>query len=137
MKLFKSVLIALCIFAIPAPGFAADIQVYVNGEYAANGRADGSGNVYIPVRSIAERLGMLTAWNPERETVTVANARYLFVLRPQSIIANRDYKTTVVLSAPPEIQNGTTYINANDAAELFGVSCSADLYAGVVNIVEE
>lgn len=136
-------LICICLLALsmfPAAGSAAasDIKVMVNDEELnfTDGKpyVDNTGRVQVPIRIVAEALGLRVHWNAERQSVTFINEYYDSdgSLRETvvSMTMGQDwyemYGSEIKMDTAPIIQNERVYVPLRFIAEAFGVETNWD-----------
>ena len=110
-------------FIIPSPatssttaGRTMDKNVPLNGEILINGNTiqapapyikGDKDNVMVPLRAVAEQLGITVTWNEMEQSVDIGAEMHIFIGKDYCIIGDGD---PVTLSSPPEISAGFTYV---------------------------
>lgn len=79
-----------------------------------------NGYTMLPVRALAESLGLTSSWDNENKIATFANSSKIAVveLGKNTMIVNG---TPIALSVPAELKNGVTMIELRGLANAFGV----------------
>lgn len=121
-KFMCALLAAITLFSSEIiPAFAAGKSVKIHGtsEYLINNAVTLNGSVMVPVRTLAEALGMELVWLANIQAVVIWNDDV-------EIRARLDDKTAcintenVVLSQAPALINGSTYLPLRSIAEAAG-----------------
>ena len=126
-------------------GVAATTTVFVIGSkaYTVNGVAmtaneapyvAGKGYTMLPVRALAESLGLKADWNSNTKTATFSNDSKVasVTLGSDTMYVNG---TPIPLNAKAEIKNGSTFIELRSLASAFGVELQWDAATKTVTIV--
>ena len=126
-------------------GVTATKTVFVIGSkaYTVNGEAmtaneapfvAGKGYTMLPVRALAESLGLKADWNSNTKTATFSNASKVasVVIGADTMYVNG---TPIPLNAKAEIKNGSTFIELRSLASAFGVELQWDAATKTVTII--
>ena len=126
-------------------GVTATTTVFVIGSkaYTVNGEAmtaneapfvAGKGYTMLPVRALAESLGLKADWNSNTKTATFSNDSKVasVTLGADTMYVNG---TPIPLNAKAEIKNGSTFIELRSLASAFGVELQWDAATKTVTIV--
>lgn len=84
-----------------------------------------NGRVMLPIRAVAEALGLTVQWNPATKTATFSDATKTaaVVIGAEVIYVNG---TPIKLSAKAELIQGTTFVELKSLASAFGVDIKWD-----------
>ena len=126
-------------------GVTATTTVFVIGSkaYTVNGVAmtaneapyvAGKGYTMLPVRALAESLGLKADWNSNTKTATFSNDSKVasVTLGSDTMYVNG---TPIPLNAKAEIKNGSTFIELRSLASAFSVNLEWDAATKTVTIV--
>ena len=126
-------------------GVTATTTVFVIGSkaYTVNGVAmtaneapyvAGKGYTMLPVRALAESLGLKADWNSNTKTATFSNDSKVasVTLGSDTMYVNG---TPIPLNAKAEIKNGSTFIELKSLASAFGVELQWDAATKTVTII--
>ena len=126
-------------------GVTATTTVFVIGSkaYTVNGVAmtaneapyvAGKGYTMLPVRALAESLGLKADWNSNTKTATFSNDSKVasVTLGSDTMYVNG---TPIPLNAKAEIKNGSTFIELRSLASAFGVELQWDAATKTVTII--
>ena len=126
-------------------GVTATTTVFVIGSkaYTVNGVAmtaneapyvAGKGYTMLPVRALAESLGLKADWNSNTKTATFSNDSKVasVTMGADTMYVNG---TPIPLNAKAEIKNGSTFIELRSLASAFGVELQWDAATKTVTIV--
>lgn len=103
----------------------AAIHTVVNGEtLAVNGKSQYN-QVLLPVRAVAEAAGCTVTWEAGRGAVVSRGGQLVFSVLPGAETA-RTADDEWTLTRPCEIENGVTYLRAEDLAHLLDLFLSLD-----------
>lgn len=92
-----------------------------------------NGRVMLPIRAVAEALGLTVQWNAATKTATFADATKIaaVVIGSDTIFVNG---TPIKLSAPAELVKGTTFVELRSLASAFGVDIRWDAAAKTATV---
>lgn len=127
-KVLKYISVFLLISMLTVNVFAAgDINLYVNNSKLelANPPVSLNGNTLVPVKAIFESMGATVEWNNATRTVTgkTEDKTIKLTIDNKTAIVNG---SSVVLTAPATIINGSTYVPARFVAESLGAEVAWD-----------
>ena len=127
MKKFLAVLVALITVFGATAAFAADITVKVNDEVVTFDRQPymEGGNVMIPYRFVAEKLGATVAWDGDTKTVFTSLGDIVITLQ----IGNSNIFTAddvINAQLAPVLVIDRTFVTGNVIAKAFGVDVTFD-----------
>ena len=137
MKKVLAIFLTLIMVFGATAAFAADITVKVNDEVVTFDRepyAEG-GEVYIPFRFVAEKLGATVAWDKETKTVFTALENSVTTLQ----IGNKNIFTAEGTSAAkvaPFIVIDRTFVTEDVIEVAFGAEVSFDEATSTVTITK-
>ena len=94
----------------------------------------GKGYTMLPVRALAESLGLKADWNSNTKTATFSNDSKVasVTLGADTMYVNG---TPIPLNAKAEIKNGSTFIELRSLASAFSVNLEWDAATKTVTIV--
>ena len=109
----------------------------VNGETMTANEAPfiaGKGYTMLPVRALAESLGLTADWNSNTKTATFSSASKIasVVIGSDMIYVNG---TPITLNAKAEIKNGSTFVELRSLASAFGVEIQWDATTKMVTVI--
>ncbi len=111
------------------------ISIKVNGETILTDEAPYMENnrVFVPIRFIAETLGVKIAWNEESEAAILKNSNLniKLPLGSQEVMINND---EIKLDAPINVYRGRTFVPVRFIAEAFDCTVKWDAQNYIVNI---
>lgn len=127
MKKFLAVLVALITVFGATAAFAADITVKVNDEVVTFDRQPymEGGNVMIPYRFVAEKLGATVAWDGDTKTVFTSLGDIVITLQ----IGNSNIFTAddvINAQLAPVLVIDRTFVTGDVIAKAFGVDVTFD-----------
>ncbi len=95
-------------------------QININGEKISGvSQIIGIGEIGVPVRAIAEKLGYSVKWDKAQKQVTLTKGNDLMILTIESLDVLKNGEKREIYSEPMLI-NGASYIAAPISAQLFG-----------------
>ena len=95
-------------------------QININGEKISGvSQIIGIGEVGVPVRAIAEKLGYSVRWDKAQKQVSLTKGNELMILTIGKLDVLKNGEKREIYSAPMLI-NGASYIAAPISAQLFG-----------------
>lgn len=125
-------------------GAVATTTVFKIGskEYTANGETktaneapfvSGKGYTMLPVKAVADALGLTSNWNAATKTASFANAEKVasVVIGADTMYVNG---TPFKLAAKAEVKNGSTFVELRSLASAFGVKLEWDAATKSVTI---
>lgn len=135
MKKILAVLVALITVFGATAAFAADITVKVNDEVVTFDREPymEGGNVMIPYRFVAEKLGATVAWDGDTKTVFTALGDIVTTLQ----IGNANIFTAdgvINAQVAPALVIDRTFVTGDVIAKAFGVDVSFDEATSTVTV---
>ena len=94
----------------------------------------GKGFTMLPVRALAESLGLRADWNSNTKTAIFSNGSKIasVTLGADTMHVNG---TPIKLNAKAEIKNGSTFIELRSLASAFGVELQWDAATKTVTII--
>lgn len=115
----------LCVFMSSA--FAEDINVTVNSEYVDFDTPPViiDGRTLIPIRAVAEKIGLKVTWDQETQTASIINRDKTVNLTIGSNILT-DNGAEFTIDVAPQIINDRTCLPLRAAAEAFGANVNWD-----------
>lgn len=127
-------LVAVLLLAAPAAAAqgAADVSVYVAGIRVPGATVE-AGRVLVPVRGLADALGLTLRWDPAARTAVLAGAGHPVVLRPGTARAEVD-GAAITLEAPAVLRAGRLYAPLRALAEAAGLRVTWDARARAVRV---
>lgn len=137
MKKVLAIFLTLIMVFGATAAFAADITVKVNDEVVTFDREPYAedGEVYIPFRFVAEKLGATVAWDKETKTVFTALENAVTTLQ----IGNRNIFTsegTVSTEVAPFIVIDRTFVTEDVIEAAFGAEVTFDEVTSTVTITK-
>ena len=135
MKKILAVLVALITVFGATAAFAADITVKVNDEVVTFDRQPymEGGNVMIPYRFVAEKLGATVAWDGDTKTVFTALGDIVTTLQ----IGNASVFTAdgvINAQVAPVLVIDRTFVTGDVIAKAFGVEVNYDEATSTVTV---
>ena len=135
MKKILAVLVALITVFGATAAFAADITVKVNDEVVTFDREPymEGGNVMIPYRFVAEKLGATVVWDGNTKTVFTALGDLVTTLQ----IGNANIFTAdgvINAQVAPTLVIDRTFVTGDVIAKAFGVDVSFDEVTSTVTV---
>ncbi len=127
-KIFALTLSALCIMAVSASVYAADISIVVDGDKVESDVAPqitAEGRTIVPLRVISETLGAEVSWDGEAKKVTAVKDGNTLALTigEKKMVNNGD---EVSLDSPAQIIDGRTMVPLRVISESFGCEVGWD-----------
>lgn len=110
-------------------------RVNVNGNKVLmqNSPFNENGNIYIPLRAVADNLGATVTWSAEDETATIKSGTATITQRIGSNKVHINSKE-VELSAPALLKNGVTYVPVRFITESLGGTVSFDNKNNIIDL---
>lgn len=142
MKRFLSVMlcIGLVLGFVANPVYAAeDISVVVNGTPLVSDVAPivVEGRTLVPLRAIAEALGVSIMWEQKQQLISFSNDTTTFVIKigEKMVTIKSNGKTTSgTIDVPPIIRNGRTFVPLRFLTESLNINISYDKMTNTVYI---
>jgi len=100
----------------PSANLKTDMGIPLSGEILINGRTvkapapyirGDEGTVMVPLRAVAEQLGLNVSWNEADKSIRIGADMYIFIGKDYYIINDG---APVTFGLPPEISAGFTYV---------------------------
>ena len=91
------------------------------------------GNIYLPLRAVAERLGFKASWNASKRAMTVTKGKFSAVVTVGSLNATVD-KKTVKLDHRPLLQNARCYVPISFIQKYFDYNTTYNKTQNLVTI---
>lgn len=130
--------VAAMLFALSIPGYAGtkNASHVIIGGQAVNGDAiENGGTVYLPLRSVCEKLGYSVEWTKENRSVTVKNDEKTVLFEPEantvtdadhSYFVNGDYLADGYIGGGCMLISSRIYADSEVMESCFGIRVTFD-----------